>query len=131
MTGELADCFTTKAVGVGHIVQAVTVAAGHRPVALYRINGELISPPDAIREPLSVAAANWHALASFVCRFVKRDAGLLIDIGSTTADVIPLIDGRPKTAGLTDVERLLSGELVYTGVERSPVCRRGCTLALS
>jgi (4-(4-[2-(gamma-L-glutamylamino)ethyl]phenoxymethyl)furan-2-yl)methanamine synthase len=122
MTGELADCFATKAVGVRHIVQAVTVAAGHRPVVIYRIDGNLVSPPDAIREPLSVAAANWHALASFASRFVKGDAGLLIDIGSTTADIIPLIDGRPKSAGLTDVERLLSGELVYTGVERSPVC---------
>ncbi len=122
MTGELADCFTTKSVGVRHILQAVTVAAGHRHVAIYRIDGDLISPPDAIREPLSVAAANWHALARFASRFVKEDGGLLIDIGSTTADLIPLLDGRPKTAGLTDLERLLSGELVYTGVERSPVC---------
>jgi probable H4MPT-linked C1 transfer pathway protein len=36
--------------------------------------------------------------------------------------VIPLVDGRPRTQGVTDTERLLSGELVYTGAERSPVC---------
>ncbi len=46
----------------------------------------------------------------------------LIDIGSTTVDFIPLIDGRPAAAGDTDIDRLLSGQLVYTGVERSPVC---------
>jgi len=47
---------------------------------------------------------------------------LLIDVGSTTCDVIPLADGEPAAQGATDTERLLAGELVYTGVERSPVC---------
>jgi probable H4MPT-linked C1 transfer pathway protein len=47
---------------------------------------------------------------------------LLIDIGSTTADIIPLLDGRPVPHGRTDPERLRSGELVYTGVRRTPLC---------
>ncbi|HEY1785407.1 MAG TPA: hydantoinase/oxoprolinase family protein, partial [Pirellulales bacterium] len=47
---------------------------------------------------------------------------LLVDIGSTTTDIIPLLDGTPRTTGATDPERLASGELVYTGVERSPIC---------
>ena len=76
----------------------------------------------AIAKPLLVAAANWHALARFAGRFAKRGAALLIDIGSTTCDTIPLVDGQPQAAGTTDLDRLLSGELVYTGVERSPVC---------
>jgi probable H4MPT-linked C1 transfer pathway protein len=47
---------------------------------------------------------------------------LLIDIGSTTTDIIPMTDGRPAAQGKTDPERLMASELVYTGVERSPVC---------
>ncbi|HAH44182.1 MAG TPA: H4MPT-linked C1 transfer pathway protein, partial [Planctomycetaceae bacterium] len=47
--------------------------------------------------------------------------GLLIDIGSTTTDLIPLQQGLPVTEGVTDVERLLSGELVYTGGRRTPL----------
>jgi probable H4MPT-linked C1 transfer pathway protein len=47
---------------------------------------------------------------------------LLIDIGSTTTDIIPIFDGQPVVRGVTDTSRLLSGELVYTGIERSPVC---------
>ena len=47
---------------------------------------------------------------------------ILIDIGSTTADLIPLVDGWPHTHGLTDTQRLVAGELVYTGVVRSPAC---------
>jgi len=45
-----------------------------------------------------------------------------LDIGSTTCDVIPLVDGRPTALGRNDTERLLAGELVYSGVERTPLC---------
>jgi hypothetical protein len=47
---------------------------------------------------------------------------MLLDIGSTTCDLVALVDGRPQPLGRTDPERLTSGELVYTGVVRSPVC---------
>jgi uncharacterized hydantoinase/oxoprolinase family protein len=35
---------------------------------------------------------------------------------------VPLSDGRPVPLGHTDPERLACGELVYTGVRRTPVC---------
>jgi probable H4MPT-linked C1 transfer pathway protein len=47
---------------------------------------------------------------------------VLIDIGSTTTDVIPLVDGLPQPTGRTDVARLQSGELIYCGVRRTPLC---------
>jgi probable H4MPT-linked C1 transfer pathway protein len=72
--------------------------------------------------PHLVAAANWHAMAKFAGRYAPSGTALLIDVGSTTCDVIPLLDGQPKAVGKTDTERLLLGELVYTGIERSPVC---------
>ena len=50
-------------------------------------------------QPLKAAAANWHALARFAARYVPGDCGLLVDIGSTTTDVIPLVAGRPAAAG--------------------------------
>jgi (4-(4-[2-(gamma-L-glutamylamino)ethyl]phenoxymethyl)furan-2-yl)methanamine synthase len=122
MTGELADCFETRTDGVKFILQAVKDAADARHTRVYLTNGTLVTPQVAITKPLLVAAANWHALARFSGRFAKRGAALLIDIGSTTCDTIPLVDGQPQAAGTTDLDRLLSGELVYTGVERSPVC---------
>src|SRR5262249_4949340 len=54
-----------------------------------------------------------------------------LDIGTTTTDVIPLNDGSPVPAGRTDPERLRSGELVYTGVRRTPVCALGGDEALA
>jgi probable H4MPT-linked C1 transfer pathway protein len=47
---------------------------------------------------------------------------LLIDVGSTTCDLVPLINGGVANLGQTDTQRLLAHELVYTGVERTPVC---------
>jgi probable H4MPT-linked C1 transfer pathway protein len=53
---------------------------------------------------------------------MELGAALLLDVGSTTSDVIPFRDGLPVHSGVADTQRLISGELVYTGVERSPVC---------
>ena len=122
MTGELCDCFATKAEGVRHILDALVTASDGRHTRIYQTNGMIVSPQVAARQPLLVAAANWHALARFAGRYARQGAGLLVDIGSTTCDIIPLSAGRPAAEGATDPERLLAGELVYTGVERSPVC---------
>src|SRR4029077_6920769 len=45
---------------------------------------------------------------------------LLIDVGSTTTDIIPIVAGRPATSSRTDLDRLREGELVYTGALRTP-----------
>jgi probable H4MPT-linked C1 transfer pathway protein len=44
---------------------------------------------------------------------------LLIDVGSTTSDIVPIAAGRVAATGCCDLERLLAGELVYTGVLRT------------
>lgn len=122
MTGELADCFATKAEGVKAIVRALQDAAEGRPIEVYLCDGQFVVPEEALERPLLAAASNWHVLASFVTRFIDGPVGLLIDIGSTTCDVIPIVQGTPAAQGATDPQRLTSGELVYTGVMRSPVC---------
>lgn len=122
MTGELADCFASKAEGVEYILDAVTQAADHRHTRVYLVDGRLVSPQVAATAPHLAAASNWHVLARFAGRYAPEGPALLLDVGSTTCDVIPLQDGRPTASGRTDTQRLLAGELVYTGVERSPVC---------
>jgi probable H4MPT-linked C1 transfer pathway protein len=121
MTGELADCYETKAAGVRAIIEALITAADGRPLAIYATMGEFLTPTVAIKLPVEVAASNWHALAAFAATFVSSGTGLLVDIGSTTADLISLSPHGPSAVGRTDPERLQSGELVYTGVERTPV----------
>jgi len=122
MTAELADCYDTKAEGVNAVLQAVEHAAGSKPVFVWQTGAEFISPQVARDIPLLVAAANWHALATWVGRMVPQETSLLIDVGSTTTDLIPLCHGVPVPEGLTDRERLQAGELVYSGVRRTPLC---------
>ncbi|HVT27001.1 MAG TPA: hydantoinase/oxoprolinase family protein [Lacipirellulaceae bacterium] len=122
MTGELCDCFRCKVEGVRHILSAVDQAARGREVRVYLIDGRFVAVAEAYESPQLAAASNWHALAQFACRFVAVGTGLLIDVGSTTTDVIPLMDGRVTARGQTDTERLICRELVYRGIGRTPVC---------
>jgi (4-(4-[2-(gamma-L-glutamylamino)ethyl]phenoxymethyl)furan-2-yl)methanamine synthase len=121
MTGELADCYATKAIGVRSILNAVESAAAGRPIVVYLATGEWATLDEARETPLLAAASNWRALATFANRFASSRPALLIDMGSTTADIIPLDKSGPCPGGLTDPARLIIGELVYTGIERTPI----------
>jgi probable H4MPT-linked C1 transfer pathway protein len=122
MTAELCDCYPTKQVGVNAVLDAVVEALPGRPIVVWGVDGQF-HDVDAIRQqPALAAAANWLALASLAARLVPDDTGLLIDIGTTTTDLIPLDHGQVAARGRTDTERLQNGELVYAGIRRTPVC---------
>ncbi len=125
MTGELADCYRTKGEGVRRILNSVREAADGIPVVVWTTAGEFVPPEEAIDWPLLAAAANWLALATWVGRMVPQGTALLVDTGSTTTDIIPIVDGFPDPVGRTDVERLVSGELVYSGCRRTPLMALG------
>jgi probable H4MPT-linked C1 transfer pathway protein len=122
MTGELCDCFETKREGVRHILAAVDVAFSRRVVRVWSTAGTFVTAAEANRNYLSVAAANWHVLATLVGRQMPPGPSLLLDTGSTTTDIIPILNHVPVSLGMTDPDRLRTGELVYTGVRRTPVC---------
>ena len=122
MTGELADCFRTKAEGVDRILSSVKKAFPRGDLRVWQTGAEFFTEDEAREFPILVAAANWHALATWAGRACPVGVALLIDIGSTTTDIIPLSNGTPVTEGGTDPTRLLSGELIYTGVRRTPLC---------
>jgi (4-(4-[2-(gamma-L-glutamylamino)ethyl]phenoxymethyl)furan-2-yl)methanamine synthase len=117
MTAELSDAFRTKREGVAFVLDAAQDALGDRPLSVLTTAGELVSVAAARARPWDVAAANWVATALAVAQALP-DA-LLIDVGSTTADVVAIVDGRVAATGHNDLERLLAGELVYTGVLRT------------
>jgi (4-(4-[2-(gamma-L-glutamylamino)ethyl]phenoxymethyl)furan-2-yl)methanamine synthase len=134
-TAELSDAFRTKREGVGFVLDAAGAALGGRLLALTSA-GELVGLAEARARPLEVAAANWVASALAVGA-VHADA-LMLDVGSTTVDVIPIAAGRVAAAGRDDLDRLLAGELVYTGALRTnlaaiaprvPVRGRSCPVA--
>src|SRR4051795_6943669 len=117
MTAELSDAFRTKREGVAFVLAAAEEAIGDRPLSVLTTTGELVSMGEARARPWDVAAANWMATALAVAD-AHPDA-LLIDVGSTTADIVPVAGGRIVATRRNDLERLLAGELVYTGVLRT------------
>jgi hypothetical protein len=128
MTAELADVFEPRADGVRAILRAGAAALGAARWRVLTIEGALVSPERADAAPLSVAAANWAASARLAARL--RSDAILADVGSTTTDLIPIAAGRPAPRGRTDTERLLSGELVYTGLLRTPPASLAATVPL-
>jgi len=121
MTGELCDCYETKRQGVNAILDAVESVSHGRMARVWGTDGKFSTVADARANYLTVAAANWHALATFACRYAEEPT-LLIDMGSTTTDIIPLSARGPRNYGRTDLERLEHKELVYVGVRRTPLC---------
>jgi probable H4MPT-linked C1 transfer pathway protein len=118
-TAELVDVFASKRDGVLHVLDAAQRALPGRRLRVITTAGELIGLDGARAAPLRCAAANWMATALLVARSLP-DA-ILLDCGSTTTDLIPIAGGSVVATGRTDLERLLAGELLYTGVLRTNV----------
>jgi (4-(4-[2-(gamma-L-glutamylamino)ethyl]phenoxymethyl)furan-2-yl)methanamine synthase len=119
MTGELVDLFATRHEGVRQIINAVSERL---PVQSRHI---FVGPEGRFKTRLDgqdldgVASANWLASAQLSAKLVE--SGLLIDVGSTTTDLLLFDDGRVLTHAYSDRDRLRTEELVYTGVVRTPV----------
>jgi probable H4MPT-linked C1 transfer pathway protein len=124
MTGEMADAYYDRSVGVRRIARQTRMAADRATVpeiAFYGVDGRFMELAEVFECPDPCASANWHALAHWLAGHIDSSA-LLIDVGSTTTDIIPIRPGRVATESRTDFDRLLAGELVYLGGGRTPVC---------
>ena len=120
MTAELSQMFRTKREGVAFVLDAVQEAFRDAPIHVFTVDGRFLTASARRGASRSlVAAANWVATASVVAQ--HHPDSLLIDVGTTTTDIIPIVGGRVAALGRTDPERLGSGELVYTGAVRTPV----------
>jgi probable H4MPT-linked C1 transfer pathway protein len=116
-TAELSDAFRTKREGVGFVLDAAEAALDGPELLAFTTAGEVVPFAEARARAPEIAAANWLASALAVAALYP-DA-LMIDVGSTTTDVVPITAGRVAAAGRTDLHRLLAGELVYTGALRT------------
>ena len=119
MTAELSDAFRTKREGVQFVLEAMQAALPEVELRVFGVDGQFYDVATAYEQPLLVAAANWMATALIVARSVATC--LLVDIGSTTTDIIPIVEGQVMARGRTDPQRLINGELLYTGALRTPV----------
>lgn len=119
MTGELADCFPDRATGVAAIASALATRVAPERTRFFAGPRGFVGFSAVAGAAPQIASANWLALARFLARLL--DAGLLVDIGSTTADLVPFFAGEVRANGYDDFGRLAADELVYTGVVRTPL----------
>ncbi len=121
MTAELCDCFPSKREGVLHVLSSVESALPGLETSVWGVDQRFHVLESIRYEPLLAAASNWMALACCIARRINSPT-ILIDVGSTTTDINSLYKYRLLTSSTTDTERLRSGELVYVGVRRTPIC---------
>lgn len=118
MTAEMTDLFEHREQGVVALANRLQQTLGDG-LHLYAGPSAWVAPADAARHWRAIASANWQASAALLA--ARCQQALLVDIGSTTTDLIPVCAGRVLAAP-TDAARLASGALVYMGVARTPLC---------
>lgn len=122
MSGELTDAFANRREGVEKIAALVNncLPVEHpEDIKFYAGRRGFVNATDVERYALDIASANWYATAQFVATQLER--GILIDMGSTTTDIIAFCEGHPIPRAFDDRGRLASAELVYSGLTRTPL----------
>ena len=119
MTAELSDHFFSREQGVMAIVNLIDNISFFKQQYYYSIKHSFVLNKDVKSNYLSIASANWHCTATFAAQYINQ--GILVDFGSTTTDIIPFKKQRVLGSAITDHDRLCSGELLYTGMKRTPV----------
>lgn len=120
MTGEMVDAFANREHGVRRIAQVLRRALPQP--RFFAADAGWCDATEAGAAWQHIASANWLATAQHVARVLEDAQGVLVDIGSTTTDLIPFRDGLVLTAKRGDAMRLEHSELVYQGVVRTPLC---------
>jgi hypothetical protein len=119
MTAELSDAYATKREGVREILTSIKKAFPHMPIHVLNSDAELEQIDTALEEQLRVAAANWAATGWLVAQLIKDC--VVVDVGSTSSSIIPVLAAQVAAKGKTDLDKLICGELVYTGGLRTNV----------
>ncbi|NLF88441.1 H4MPT-linked C1 transfer pathway protein [Candidatus Bathyarchaeota archaeon] len=119
MTAELSDAYQTKREGVIHILGSVQKAYPNSSTYVLNSDAQLLSTEDAENNHLYVSSANWAATGWLIAKHLKN--AVVIDVGSTSTSIIPIVNGKIAAKGKTDLEKLLFGELVYTGSLRTNI----------
>jgi len=117
MTAELCDCFKSKLDGIAYISKVCNNV--FEKVKFFGFPGVFYDFSEVQAHYKDIGSFNWLALAQILSK--KHGNALMIDIGSTTTDIISMIDHTPQYNGKSDFERLKFNELLYLGALRTNV----------
>ncbi|MFX1260349.1 MAG: hydantoinase/oxoprolinase family protein [Promethearchaeota archaeon] len=118
-TAELSDAFQTKKEGILLILESLENIFEKEKLFFINKEAKFINFEYTKKEPISIAAANWVSTSLFLGQFISQC--ILIDAGSTTIDLIPILNKIPVAKGKDDISRLINHELIYTGGLRATI----------
>lgn len=121
-TAELSDAFRTKREGIDFLLE---VCSSIFPEARFMDIDQRLLGYKEVKETLNLAAANYAASLYYLER--NFGEGVLLDIGSTTTDIIPFRHGE-KLYAKNDLDRMLAGQLLYHGCLRTPLSAIACEI---
>jgi probable H4MPT-linked C1 transfer pathway protein len=119
ITAELSDAFQTKREGISLILDALEKIFDREKLRFITNTGHFINYDKAKSNYQLIAGANWASTASFLGKFTPNC--ILIDAGSTTIDIIPILNSVAVPQGKDDISRLINHELIYTGGLRATI----------
>jgi probable H4MPT-linked C1 transfer pathway protein len=119
ITAELSDAFQTKREGIHTILDALESVFGKYKLKFINNEAKFIDFDRVKANYSSISAANWASTALFLGKYIPQC--ILIDAGSTTIDIIPILDSVPVPQGNDDISRLINHELIYTGGLRATI----------
>jgi len=117
MTAELSDVFDNKRGGVESVIRKAKQV--FKDFKVITSKGSLLDPDNAIEHYMEVAAANWWCVGWLAAQL--RENCVVVDVGSTTTTITPVIRGNVVAKGLNDVEKMSLGEIIYVGSLRTSV----------
>lgn len=116
MSGEMCDIFIDRKNGVEKILSLFDRKKMNNFIYSSKDN---VVPISQYKSYKNIASMNWHIIAKYLSPIKKY--AIAIDLGSTTTDFILLKDHRCINKRVDDYTGLLSSELLYTGVLRTPI----------
>ena len=120
MTGELVDLFENRHDGVARIIETMQHLLSPTSLHIFCGVDGLLPIVDVTPDHYhAIASANWLASSTLAAKKIHN--GLFVDIGSTTTDMLLFENGIVNAQGYSDYARLISQELVYTGIVRTAV----------
>ena len=119
MTAELADIFKNRNEGTKKIINILCKAIPEKKIFFYSNLKTFLKKKEALKKTDAINSMNWHATASLISNFYPNC--ILVDMGSSTTDIIPIKKKRIIAKGNNDYKRLVYRELIYFGVIRTPI----------
>ncbi len=119
ITAELSDAFQTKREGISLILDSLIKVFNREKLRFITNTCHFINYDKAISNYKLIAGANWASTALFLGKYTPKC--ILIDAGSTTIDIIPILNSVAVPQGKDDISRLVNHELIYIGGLRATI----------